>query len=145
MCFRCFGFVWFEIIGWYVLFMGSEVVVERVGGRVEVVLSRVECCNAVIWWMVVELWVVFVVLLVDEIVGVVFLRGVGGVFCLGFDLDAVGLNFEHVFGEVWVVVYVELYCCWLFVVVALERYVINVGASLVLAVDLSVAGESSFV
>lgn len=120
--------------------MNATVVVERHGARVDIVLNRPERKNAVTNELAIALRDAVVSVGDDASVGAVVLRGAGGAFCSGIDLKA-GTP-----GSVtaWVEVHQALYRCGVPVVVALERYAINAGASLALAGDLVVVGASAF-
>lgn len=119
---------------------GATVLVERTGPRVDIVLNRPERKNAVTNKLALALRDALVAVASDAAVGAVVLRGAGGAFCSGIDLKA-GTP-----GSVtaWVEVHQALHRCGVPVVVALERYAINAGASLVLGGNLVVAGERAF-
>lgn len=80
---------------------------------------------------------------------VVVLRGEGGAFSSGLDLDAFAVQPAPAWRASWADDYAafhsELYRSPAVIVGALERYAINGGASLALACDLLVAGEGSFI
>jgi len=121
------------------------ILLERHGARADLVLHRPERKNAVVQQMAVELRDALHALTADPTVACIVLRGSGGAFCSGMDLKAAGpdLNAEPV--TAWVEVHTAIYRCPVPIVVALERYAINAGAALVLAANIVVAGESSFV
>lgn len=124
--------------------MDAEVVVERTGRRVDIVLNRPERRNAVTRTLAVQLRDALVAVSADDSVGAVVLRGAGGAFCSGLDLQAAGPGLVDAPGEAWVAVHAALYSCRPPVVAALERFAINAGAALVLGSGLCVAGEGSF-
>jgi enoyl-CoA hydratase/carnithine racemase len=74
---------------------------------------------------------------------VVLLRGEGGTFCSGLDVDL----FQGGAGAAWAVDWTgfhrDLHACPAVVICALERYAINAGAALALGSDLMVAGEGA--
>jgi len=80
---------------------------------------------------------------------VVILRGEGGAFCSGLDVDAFARQPAPAWRASWASEYAafhsELYRSPAVIVGALERFAINGGASLALACDLLVAGEGSFI
>ncbi len=84
----------------------------------------------------------------DAAIGAVLLRGAGGAFCSGLDLDAYTADPPpH-----WIPTastslrraHVALANCKLPIVVALERYAINGGAAFALAGDFLIAGDSAW-
>lgn len=121
------------------------VLVERHGARAEVVLHRPERKNAIVQQMAIELRDAIHAVGDDPSVGCIVLRGSGGAFCSGMDLKAAGPDLRSEPVSAWVEVHTALYRCPVPVVVALERFAINAGAALVLAANIVVAGESSFV
>lgn len=121
------------------------ILIERHGARVDLVLHRPERKNAVVQQMAVELRDALHVLSVDSSVACIVLRGSGGSFCSGMDLKAAGPDLQAEPVTAWVEVHTAMYRCPVPVVVALERFAINAGAALVLAANIVVAGESSFV
>ncbi|HEX3919321.1 MAG TPA: enoyl-CoA hydratase/isomerase family protein [Caulobacteraceae bacterium] len=78
---------------------------------------------------------------------VVLLRGEGGAFCSGLDLDAFGADpapaWRASFQETWSGWHRDLYLSRAVIVGALERFAINGGASMAIACDLLVAGEGA--
>lgn len=113
----------------------------------ELVLSRPQRRNALIGPMVGELRSGLAALLASG-ARVVVLRGEGGAFCSGLDLDAFGAQpppaWRATFTDDWAGFHRELYRCPAVVVGALQRFAINGGASLALACDLLVAGEGAY-
>ena len=122
----------------------STIRIERVGARVDIVLDRPARRNAVTQALAVELREALLLVGADPAVGCVVLRGEGGAFCSGMDLGAAGLDLSAEPITAWTGVHAALYRCAAPVVVALERFAINAGASLVLGANLTVAGEGSF-
>lgn len=78
----------------------------------------------------------------------ILLRGEGGAFCSGLDVDAFGARpapaWRETWPDTWTAFHRELHRCPAVIVGALERFAINGGASLALACDLLVAGEGAF-
>ncbi len=74
---------------------------------------------------------------------VILLRGEGGTFCSGLDVDLFQGAAAGGWARDWTGFHRDLYACPAVVVCALERYAINAGASLALASDLLVAGEGA--
>ena len=74
---------------------------------------------------------------------VLLLRGEGGTFCSGLDVDL----FQGGAGAAWGAdstgFHRDLHACPAVVICALERYAINAGAALALGSDLMVAGEGA--
>lgn len=113
----------------------------------ELVLSRPQRRNALIGPMAAELRAGLAKLLAEGC-RVVLLRGEGGAFCSGLDVEAFAAQpppaWRSGWGEAWAGLHRELYRCPAVVVGALERFAINAGSSLALACDLLVAGEGAF-
>ena len=74
---------------------------------------------------------------------VILLRGEGGTFCSGLDVDLFQGAAAGGWARDWTGFHRDLYACPAVVICALERYAINAGASLALASDLLVAGEGA--
>lgn len=74
---------------------------------------------------------------------VILLRGEGGTFCSGLDVDLFQGGAAGGWGADWTGFHRDLYACPAVVVCALERYAINAGAALALASDLLVTGEDA--
>lgn len=121
-----------------------QVLIERHGGRVDVVLNRPERKNAIVQSLAAELRDVFTELSSDTSVGCIVLRGAGGSFCSGMDLKAAGSDLKNEPITAWVDVHKAIYLCPVPIVVALERFAINAGAALALSAEVVVAGQSSF-
>lgn len=121
-----------------------EVIIERDGARVEVVLNRPERKNAVVQSMAVALGEAFAEVGADPQVRAVVLRGAGGSFCSGIDLKVAGSDLRAEPITAWAAVHAARYRCRAPMVVAVERFAINAGAALALSGDLTVIGESAF-
>ncbi|MCA3735568.1 MAG: enoyl-CoA hydratase/isomerase family protein [Phenylobacterium sp.] len=74
---------------------------------------------------------------------VVLLRGEGGTFCSGLDIDLFQGGAGAAWAADWAGFHRDLHACPAVVICALERYAINAGAALALASDLTVAGEGA--
>jgi len=76
------------------------------------------------------------------------LRGEGGAFCSGLDLDAFNADpapdWMPEFQQIWRGVHKGLFNCRVPIIGALQRYAINGGAALALACDFLIAGEDAF-
>ena len=114
----------------------------------ELVLARPERKNAIIGPMVGELRAGLAGLLKAG-ARVVVLRGEGGAFCSGLDIDAFAQNpppaWRQTFPNEWAAWHLDLYRCPAVIICALERFAINGGSSMVFACDLVIAGEEAFV
>ena len=124
--------------------VGADVLVERFGARADIVLNRPERRNAITRSLAYQLKVAIVDAANDVEVRAVVLRGAGGCFCSGTDLKAAGGDLADEPVDAWTQVHAAIYECQTPIVVALERFAINAGAALVLAADLTVAGEGAF-
>ena len=113
----------------------------------ELILSRPHRRNALTGPMASELRAGLASLLSNGVKAVV-LRGDGGAFCSGLDVDAFASEpppaWRADWGHQWRALHRDLYSCPAVIIGALERFAINGGASLALACDLLVAGESAF-
>lgn len=74
---------------------------------------------------------------------VIVLRGEGGTFCSGLDVDLFKGGAGADWARDWTGFHRDLFACPAVVICALERYAINGGASLALGADLMVAGEGA--
>lgn len=74
---------------------------------------------------------------------VVLLRGEGGTFCSGLDIDLFQGGAGAAWAADWTGFHRDLHACPAVVICALERYAINAGAALALGADLMVAGEGA--
>jgi enoyl-CoA hydratase/carnithine racemase len=118
----------------------------RHSGWGELVLSRPQRRNAIIGPMIADLRAG----LADLLAGgarVILLRGEGGAFCSGLDVDAFAADpppaWRANFQQDWAGWHGDLYRCPAVMVGALERFAINGGGSMALACDLLVAGETA--
>jgi enoyl-CoA hydratase/carnithine racemase len=111
----------------------------------ELVLARPERRNALIGPMAAQLRAGLAELLAAGCRAIV-LKGDGGAFCSGLDVDAFAAApaWRDGWAGEWSGFHRELYRCPAVLVGALERYAINAGASLALACDLLVAGEGAW-
>lgn len=84
----------------------------------------------------------------DENIAAIVLRGEGGYFCSGIDLKALQAEPPPDWAKKETTdirdMHLALFHCTTPVIGALERFAINAGASLALACDLIVCGESAF-
>jgi enoyl-CoA hydratase/carnithine racemase len=114
----------------------------------ELVFARPQRKNAIIGPMVGELRAGLARLLAGG-ARVIVLRGEGGAFCSGLDIDAFAQKpapaWRQTFPDDWAGWHLDLYRCPAVIICALERFAINGGSSMVFACDLVVAGEESFV
>ena len=124
--------------------VGADLLVERFGARADIVLNRPERRNAVTRSLASQLKAAIVEAANDVEVRAIVLRGAGGCFCSGMDLKAAGDDLADEPRDTWTQVHAAIYECQTPIVVALERFAINAGAALVLAADLTVAGEGAF-
>ena len=124
--------------------VGADVLVERFGARADIVLNRPERRNAVTRSLASQLKAAIVEAANDVEVRAIVLRGAGGCFCSGMDLKAAGDDLADEPRDAWTQVHAAIYECQTPIVVALERFAVNAGAALVLAADLTVAGEGAF-
>jgi enoyl-CoA hydratase/carnithine racemase len=74
---------------------------------------------------------------------VILLRGEGGTFCSGLDVDLFQGGAGAAWAADWTGFHRDLHACPAVVICALERYAINAGAALALGSDLMVAGEGA--
>lgn len=113
----------------------------------ELVLARSQRKNAIIGPMVVNLRAGLAALLQGG-ARVIVLRGEGGAFCSGLDIDAFAQNpapaWRQSFSTDWAAWHLDLYRCPAVIICALERFAINGGSSMVFASDLVVMGEEAF-
>lgn len=81
--------------------------------------------------------------LMDTGSNAIVLRGEGGTFCSGLDLDVYSAGVPEGSAEDSLMLHVELFECPAIIVGALERYAINGGAAYALACDVLVAGATA--
>lgn len=124
------------------------VLVERSGARGELVLNRPEKRNALMGPLVDALSEGLDELTSDPEIKAIVLRGAGGAFCAGLDLEEFGADpprpWRAGFPEKWLALHTRMFQCRVPIVGALERYAIAGGSGLALACDLLVAGEGAF-
>jgi enoyl-CoA hydratase/carnithine racemase len=122
------------------------VLVQREGKRGELVLNRPERRNALTGPVVEALRAGLAELVEDEGIHVILIRGAGGFFCAGLDLDAFGADpappWRAGFGDRWADLHADLYACLKPVVGALEGPAIAAGSALALACDMLIAGDT---
>jgi len=121
--------------------------VERYGPRGEVVLNRPEKRNAMSGPLAEALLAGLRALIADESVRVILLRGAGGFFCAGRDLDAFRQQppppWMATFGQTITAIHAAIYESPKPVVGALEGRAIALGSALALACDVLIAGETA--
>jgi enoyl-CoA hydratase len=128
---------------------GSEplVLIERAGARAELVLNRPARRNALTGPLVEELRAGLASLVADDAVRVILIRGAGGTFCAGLDLDEMRAdpppNWRAGFPDLWADFHADLYACPKPTIGALERAAIAGGTALALACDVLIAGEGA--
>lgn len=127
--------------------MPEYVLTERHGLRAELVLNRPDKRNALIVPMIDEMREAIETFSADDEVSVVLVRGQGGTFCAGMDLEArrqdppppwLGRS-----QEAWADFHIALWNCPKPVVGAVERAAIAGGSALCFACDFIVAGETA--
>ena len=113
-----------------------------------VVLNRPERRNALTGPLAVELAAALRDLARDDETSVVVLRGEGGAFCSGLDLKEFARDpqpdWVAQFPALWREVHESLFDLPCIVIGVLERAAVNGGASLALACDFLIAGETAF-
>ena len=122
--------------------------VEQHDGWAEIVIDRPDRRNSLIPPLAGEITGALETLQADDAVACIILRGDGGYFCSGIDLKALQQDPPPDWagkdvGDVRTM-HLALYHCEKPVIGALEKFAINAGASLALACDLVVAGETAF-
>jgi enoyl-CoA hydratase/carnithine racemase len=121
--------------------------VERNEGRAELVLNRPDKRNALIVPMMDEMRAAVDDFSRDEAVRVVLIRGAGGTFCAGMDLEARRQqpppDWLPRSQEAWGEFHLALWNCPKPVVGAVERAAIAGGSALCFACDFIVAGETA--
>jgi enoyl-CoA hydratase/carnithine racemase len=127
--------------------MPEFVLTERFGHRAELALNRPDKRNALIVPMMDEMREAMEAFSADDEVSVVLIRGEGGTFCAGMDLEArrtdpppawLGRN-----AEAWAAFHTAVWNCPKPVVGAVERAAIAGGSALCFACDFIVAGETA--
>lgn len=127
--------------------MGEYTLIERQGARGELVLNRPEKRNAIIGPLVEELIAGLAELSADDSIHSILIRGAGGTFCAGLDLDAFSADppppWRAEQPRLWATFHAALYECPKPTVAALERAAIAAGSALALACDFLVVGETA--
>ena len=127
--------------------MTEYVLVEQYGQRGELVLNRPDKRNALIPPMMDEMREAITAFASDESVSVVLIRGAGGTFCAGMDLEArrhepppswLGRS-----PEAWAQFHAAVWNCPKPVVGAVERAAIAGGSALCFCCDFIVVGETA--
>lgn len=122
--------------------LGGIVSVRRHDGWAELILNRPERRNAIVFETVDLLSAGLEDLAGDDTVRAVLLRGEGGVFCSGLDLQDTPDGEE--FARSWAALHRALAAFPVVLVGALEKAAVAGGASLALACDLLVVGRNAF-
>ncbi|HXH23267.1 MAG TPA: enoyl-CoA hydratase/isomerase family protein [Dehalococcoidia bacterium] len=127
--------------------MPEYVLIERYGKRAELVLNRPEKRNALIVPMMDEMREAIEAFASDDEVSVVLIRGAGGTFCAGMDLEARRADPPPPWlsrsQEAWADFHAAVWNCGKPVVGAVERAAIAGGTSLCFACDFIIAGETA--
>lgn len=80
---------------------------------------------------------------------VIVLRGEGGSFCSGLDIDAFNAkpapDWLAGFQDTWMGFHMDMFKSPAVIICALERYAINGGASMAVGADLLISGETAYV
>jgi enoyl-CoA hydratase/carnithine racemase len=127
--------------------MPDYVLIERYGQRAELVLNRPDKRNALIAPMMDEMREAVEAFSADDGVSVVLIRGAGGTFCAGMDLEARRADPPPEWlprsQSAWGDFHTALWQCPKPVVGAVERAAIAGGSALCFACDFIVAGEGA--
>jgi enoyl-CoA hydratase/carnithine racemase len=120
---------------------------EREGVRAELILNRPDKRNALIAPMMDEMKAAIEGFARDESVRVVLIRGAGGTFCAGMDLEARRADPPPEWlprsGQAWADFHIALWNCPKPVVGAVERAAIAGGSALCFSCDFIIAGEGA--
>jgi len=126
----------------------EPILIDRHDGWAELVMNRPERRNAIDGPFVEGLIAALVELNADATVRAIVLRGEGGAFCSGLDLKAFSGEPKPAWAAGFPARWNELHYTLIesrkVIVGALERFAINGGASLALAPDLLVCGETAY-
>jgi enoyl-CoA hydratase/carnithine racemase len=127
--------------------MPEYVTVERHGKRAELTLNRPQKRNALIVPMMDEMREAIEAFAADDEVSVVLIRGEGGTFCAGMDLEARRADPPPPWlgrsQEAWGDFHIAVWNCPKPVVGAVERAAIAGGSALCFACDFIIAGEGA--
>ncbi len=127
--------------------MPDFVLTEREGARAELVLNRPDKRNALIGPMVIEMREVIEELSRDDSVSVVLIRGAGGTYCAGMDLEARRTQpppeWAGRMNDLWADFHTAVWRCEKPVVGAVERAAIAGGSALCFACDFIIVGENA--
>ena len=127
--------------------MGAYSHIDIKKGWAEVVIDRPDRRNSLVPPLFAELTTAFRSLSDNTSIAAIILRGAEGYFCSGIDLKALQdapPEWQQLPDGSARAMHLALYHCEVPVIMALERFAINAGASLALAGDLIVAGDSAF-
>ena len=127
--------------------MGAYSHIDIKNGWAEVVIDRPDRRNSLVPPLFAELTTAFRSLSDNTSIAAIILRGAEGYFCSGIDLKALQdapPEWQQLPDGSARAMHLALYHCEVPVIMALERFAINAGASLALAGDLIVAGDSAF-
>jgi enoyl-CoA hydratase/carnithine racemase len=127
--------------------MPEYILVEREGPRAELVLNRPDKRNALIAPMIDEMKAAIQDVGQDPSVSVVLIRGAGGTFCAGMDLEARRAvpppDWLPRAGQAWADFHLAVWACPKPVIGAVERAAIAGGAGLCFSCDFIFAGETA--
>jgi enoyl-CoA hydratase/carnithine racemase len=127
--------------------MPEFVLVERYGRCAELVLNRPEKRNALIVPMMDEMREAIEAFSADDAISAVLIRGAGGTYCAGMDLEARRADPPPEWlprsQQAWGDFHIALWNCPKPVVGAVERAAIAGGSALCFACDFIVAGENA--
>jgi enoyl-CoA hydratase len=127
--------------------MPEFILTERHDKRAELVLNRPEKRNALIVPMIDEMREAIEAFAADEGVSVILIRGAGGTFCSGMDLEARRADPPPAWlprsQEAWADFHAAVWACAKPVVGAVERAAVAGGTSLCFACDFIITGETA--
>ncbi|MFT4100242.1 MAG: enoyl-CoA hydratase/isomerase family protein [Burkholderiaceae bacterium] len=126
--------------------MGNAVVIRKHAACVELVLNRPDHKNAIDLDMADQLATAIESVNDDDDTRVVILRGEGGAFCSGLDLNMLksGPDARARFSTLWNRVHTGLIRSDKVFIAAMERFAVNGAASLAIAADFLICGRSAF-
>jgi enoyl-CoA hydratase len=127
--------------------MPEYILTERHEKRAELVLNRPEKRNALIVPMIDEMRGAIEAFAADDDVSVILIRGAGGTFCSGMDLEARRADPPPAWlprnQEAWADFHAAVWGCAKPVVGAVERAAVAGGTSLCFACDFIITGETA--